>query len=112
MNTLTIEGWCKASGANKSAPIGQFHFHVSEPDHLRLEQVEERLQQTHEPEATIDVDMSSMDLVTPEECGPLFDCQWRVYLDADQRGQFHLVGHRSSDGSLVYTNAVMIDQLG
>jgi len=54
-----------------------------------------------------------MELITPEECGPLSDCQLRVYLSAgDQRGQFHLVGHRASDGSLIYTNAVMIDQLG
>jgi hypothetical protein len=45
MNTLTIEGWCKASGATKSTPIGQFQFHVSEPEHLRLERAEERLQQ-------------------------------------------------------------------
>ncbi|CAD5202420.1 hypothetical protein [Pseudomonas sp. FEN] len=41
------------------------------------------------------------------------DSQFRVYLSArDQRGQLHLVGHRESDGSLVYSNAVMIDQLG
>ncbi|WPC06471.1 hypothetical protein ACSX1C_08965 [Pseudomonas sp. MBLB4123] len=113
MNTLTIEGWCKASGAKKSTPMGQFHFRVNEPDHVRLEQAEERLQQTHEPEAMLDVDMSTMELVTPEECGPLSDCKLRVYLSAgDERGQFHLVGHRASDGSLVYTNAVMIDQLG
>jgi len=52
-------------------------------------------------------------LVTPQECGPLSDCRLRVYLSAgDERGQFHLVGHRASDGSLIYTNAVMIDQLG
>jgi hypothetical protein len=113
MNTLTIEGWCKASGAKKSTPMGQFHFYVSEPDHMRLEQAEERLQQTHEPEVMVDADMSTMELVTPEECGPLSDCQWRVYLsEGDQRGQFHLVGHRASDGSLIYTNAVMVDQLG
>lgn len=112
MNTLTIEGWCKARGASQSMPMGQIHFHVNEADHLRLEQAEERLQQTHEPEAMLDVDMSTLELETPEECGPLSDCQLRVYLSPDQRGQFHLVGHRASDGSLVYTNAVMVDQLG
>ncbi|MGE7957144.1 hypothetical protein ACQKQA_11200 [Pseudomonas sp. NPDC089530] len=113
MNTLTIKGWCKTSDALRSSPIGEIHFHVSNADHLRLEQAEERLQQTQEPEMMIDVDMSTMELITPEECGPLSDCQLRVYLSkSDQRGQFHLVGHRQSDGSLVYTNAVMIDQLG
>lgn len=112
MNTFTIEGWCKARGAQKSTPMGQIHFHINEPDHVRLEQAEERLQQTHEPEAMLSVDMSTMELVTPQECGPLSDCQLRVYLSSDQRGQFHLVGHRASDGSLIYTNAVMVDQLG
>ncbi|MDM8349224.1 hypothetical protein P8H27_09970 [Pseudomonas sp. sp1636] len=112
MNTLTIEGWCKARGASRSTPAGSFHFRVSEPDHLRLEQAEERLQKTHEPEALVDADMSRMELDMPQGCGPLSDCQWRVYLNENQRGQFHLVGHRASDGGLVYTNAVMIDQLG
>ncbi|MNF17463.1 hypothetical protein D3C80_2209880 [compost metagenome] len=57
--------------------------------------------------------MTTMELVTPDECGPLSDCQLRVYLSRDdQRGHFHLVGHRQSDGSLIFTNAVMIDQLG
>lgn len=112
MNTFTIEGWCKTVGAQKSMPMGQIHFRISEPDHMRLEQAEERLQQTHEAEALLDVDMSGMALVTPADCGPLSDCQLRVYLSQDQRGQFHLVGHRASDGSLVYTNAVVIDLLG
>lgn len=112
MNTLTIGGWCKAGADKKSTPLGNIHFHVSESDHLRLERAEEQLQRTHEPELMIDLDMSTMALVTPQECGPLADCRYRVYLSQDQRGQFHLVGHRASDGSLVYTNAVMVDQLG
>jgi len=113
MATLTIEGWCKSSGDKKSTPLGSIHFYVTGADHLRLEQAEEHLQKTHESEVMVDVDMTTMELITPEECGPLSDCQFRVYLSAsDQRGQFHLVGHRASDGSLIYTNAVMIDQLG
>ncbi|WP_339462252.1 hypothetical protein [Pseudomonas sp. EA_105y_Pfl2_R69] len=113
MNTLTIEGWCKPNPAQKSTPMGQIQFHLSESDHLRLEQAEERLQQTHEPEVMVDVDMDALELSTPPECGPLSDCRFRVYLSTgDQRGQFHLVGHRASDGSLIYTNAVMVDQLG
>ncbi|RON01651.1 hypothetical protein BK659_24370 [Pseudomonas brassicacearum] len=110
MSALTIEGWCKISGNQKSIPVGEIHFDVDGPLHLRLEEAEERLQTTHEPEAMVDVDMSSMDLVIPEGYGPLSDCQMRVYLQ-HSRGQFHLVGHRASDGSLIYTNAVLIDQL-
>jgi hypothetical protein len=110
MSALTIEGWCKTSGAQKSTPMGEVHFYVDGPLHLRLEQAEERLQKSHEPEAMVDVDMDSMDLIMPEGYAPLSDCQMRVYLQ-HERGQFHLVGHRASDGSLIYTNAVLIDQL-
>ncbi|MBU6959580.1 hypothetical protein KRR23_17805 [Pseudomonas sp. CVAP len=110
MSALTIEGWCKISGNQKSIPVGEIHFDVDGPLHLRLEEAEEHLQQTHEPEAMVDVNMSSMDLIIPEGYGPLSDCQMRVYLQ-HSRGQFHLVGHRASDGSLIYTNAVLIDQL-
>ncbi|MCY1213320.1 hypothetical protein D9M68_223620 [compost metagenome] len=113
MNTLTIKSWCKPQGAEKSFPMGDLHFHVNDADHLRLEEAEERLQKTHEPEMLFDADMEHMELVTPSECGSLADLQFRVYLSkGDERGHFHLVGHRESDGSLVYTNAVMIDQLG
>ncbi|MFS2067154.1 hypothetical protein ACEN9D_00120 [Pseudomonas sp. CT11-2] len=110
MSTLTIEGWCKPRPDQKSIPIGEIHFYVDGPLHLRLEDAEERLQKTHEREAMVDVDMSSMELILPEGYAPLSDCQMRVYLH-DERGQFHLVGHRASDGSLIYSNAVLIDQL-
>lgn len=125
MNTLTIEGWCKRSDDEKSTPVGNIQFYVSEPTHLLLEKAEEHLNKAkdvHEEEGSVrsqenavmvDVDMATLDLVLPEGCGPLSDCQFRVYLGGeDQRGQFHLVGHRASDGSLIYSNAVMIDQLG
>ncbi|MDY7566662.1 hypothetical protein QN400_05960 [Pseudomonas sp. RTC3] len=111
MSTLTIEGWCKISDDQKSTPVGDVHFNIEGPVHLRLEQAEERLQNGHESEVMVDVDMKSMDLIMPEGYGPLSDCQLRVYLSDDQRGQFHLVGHRTSDGSLIYTNVVLIAQL-
>ncbi|MGH8345172.1 MAG: hypothetical protein ACRES5_01180 [Pseudomonas sp.] len=110
MSALTIEGWCKPSPDQKSIQIGEIHFYVDGPLHVRLEEAEERLQNSHEREAMVDVDMGSMDLIMPEGYAPLSDCQMRVYLH-HERGQFHLVGHRASDGSLIYTNAVLIDQL-
>ena len=125
MNTLSIEGWCKRSDDEKSTPVGYIQFYVSEPTHLLLEEASEHLNRAkdvHEEEGSVrsqenavmvDVDMATLDLVLPEGCGPLSDCQFRVYLGGeDQRGQFHLVGHRESDGSMIYSNAVMIDQLG
>ena len=110
MSALTIEGWCKAIGAQNSTPLGEIHFFVDGPLHLRLEEAEIRLQKTHEPEAMVDVDMSTLELILPEGYAPLSDCQMRVYLQ-HSRGQFHLVGHRASDGSLIYSNSVLIDQL-
>ena len=110
MSALTIEGRCKLNGAEKSDPMGEIHFYVDNPLRLRLEDAEERLQKTHEREAMVDVDMSSLELKLPEGYGPLSDCQMRVYIH-NERGQFHLVGHRASDGSLIYSNAVLIDQL-
>lgn len=110
MSTLTVEGWCKSSDGEMSTPVGDIHFYVDGPLHQRLEQAEERLQKTQESEAMVDVDLQSMDLILPEGIGPLSNCQMRVYLHLE-RGQFHLVGHRASDGNLVYTNAILIDQL-
>lgn len=111
MSTLTIEGWCKGDGEQRSTPIGDIHFDILGANHRRLEQAEEQLQSSHAPEAMVEVDMVALNLVLPEGYGPLADCRLRVYLDEDQRGQFHLVGHRVTDGSLIYTNAVLIAQL-
>lgn len=123
MNTLSIEGWCKRSDDEKSTPVGIIQFYVNEPTHLLLEKAEERLSKARdahetagsppETEVMVDVDLDTLELVMPEGYGPLSDCQLRVYLGGEgPRGQFHLVGHLASDGSLIYSNAVMIDQLG
>lgn len=111
MSNLTLEGRCKPNPNQPSVPIGEIHFYVDGPLHLRLEEAEERLQKTSElKEVMVDVDMDTLNLVLPEGYGPLSDCQMRVYLHYE-RGQFHLVGHRASDGSLIYSNVVLIDQL-
>lgn len=110
MSNLTIEGWYKKNIDDKAIPLGNIHFYVDGPLHLRLERAEEHLQKTLEPETLVQVDMHSLDLKLPDECGPLSDCHMRVYLHYD-RGQFHIVGHRAVDGSLMYTNAILIDQL-
>ncbi|MDD0842828.1 hypothetical protein [Pseudomonas sp. Gutcm_11s] len=112
MSSLTIEGWCKPDNAQRSTPLGGFHFYIGGDNHLRLEEAEASLQERHEQEMMIDADLADLQLVPPDDCGPLSDCRFRVYLSAQEgRGQFHLVGHRASDGSLIYTNAVLIDQL-
>ncbi len=113
MNTLTLDGWCKPDSAANPIPVEAIHFRVNERDHRRLELAEEELQQSEAPEKLIDVDMNEMELSTSPDCGPLADCKLRVYLSpVDRRGHFHLVGHRASDQSLVYSNAIMVDQLG
>src|SRR3989344_421502 len=111
MSDLTLEGRWKPSADQKSEPIGEIRFYVDGPLHLRLEEAEERLQKTPGlKEVMVDVDMDTLNLDLPEGYGPLSVCQMRVYLHYE-RGQFHLVGHRASDGSLIYSNVVLIDQL-
>ena len=113
MEDLTIAGWHKADSDQRSTSIGNLHFHVSGNLHLALEQAEERLQNSDATEVMIDADLQDLQLTTPEEVGDLVDCQFRLYLNpADNRGHFHLVGHRAADGSLVYSNSVMVDQIG
>lgn len=112
MSTLDIEGWCKTSPEQASSPLGVFHFYIDGNHHRQLEEAEEQLVKSGGAEVLITPDLSTLELIPPPDCGPLSDCHLRVYLRPDdQRGQFHLVGHRASDGSLVYTNAMMIDML-
>ncbi|AGI23108.1 hypothetical protein ACYCAX_19040 [Pseudomonas sp. MT3] len=112
MSAMTLEGWCKTRPDQKPTPLEDIHFFVSDADHLRLEHAEEYLQNSGAHDVMVDADLDNLDLKMPEGFGPLSDCQYRVYLShGDQRGHFHLVGHRASDGSLIYTNAVLIDQL-
>ncbi|MGI9279156.1 MAG: hypothetical protein ACR2PX_05925 [Endozoicomonas sp.] len=113
MNTLTVEGWLKSAPESTPLPIEHIHFRVNEDYRLLLEQAEEELQEKQSGELFIPVDMSTMELNTSDECGPLKDCQFRVYLrPADQRGLFHLVANTGSDNSLVYSNSLLVDLLG
>jgi hypothetical protein len=94
--------------------MGDVHFHVDAESRRRLEAAEETLAEKHEKEMMVPATRETLELVTPSECGELSDCAFRVYLknDTEHRGQFHLVGHRAEDGALIYSNSVMIDQLG
>lgn len=113
MNTLSIEGWRKPDINAKSIPIGELHFRVDEKYHLLMEQAELEMEKSHEPEKFIDVDMDTMELKVSNDCPDLINCRFRVYLNpVDHRGHFHLVAQSAQDHSLVYSNAVMIDQLG
>lgn len=113
MDNLAVDGWCKAPGAEQPIPLEDIRFYISPACHLALEAAEEELDKTHALEKFVDVDMDVLKLEVPAEVGPLSDCRLRVYLSPlDNRGQFHIVAHRASDNGLVYTNSVMVDQLG
>jgi len=113
VNTLDIEAWNKPADGGNSIPMGIIHFRVNEEAHVRLEQAEQALIDGDDTERMLDIDMTTMELETPAECGTLADCQLRIYVKpGEERGHFHLVGHKASDGTLVYSNAVMVDQLG
>lgn len=115
MNTFTLDAWCKPEGASRSMPAGNIHFHVSDAMHLQLEKAEEELAHQHSKRAMeIPVeDMRGLELELPEDCSSLSDCHFHIYVrQGDERGQFFLVGHRSGDGALIYSNAVLVDLLG
>lgn len=114
MNTFTIESWCKPVGANKSVPMGQISFRVSDEYRLKMESMEERFaESSSERQGDISVRMADLELTTPPECGALSDAQFHVYVHKSEgRGHFFLKGHRATDDALVYSNAVMVDELG
>ncbi|MDX2464458.1 MAG: hypothetical protein QNK31_08120 [Porticoccus sp.] len=113
MDNLTVDGWCKVPGAENPIPLEDIRFYISPACHLELEAAEEELLKTKALEKFVDVNIDTLKLEVPSEVGLLSDCGLRVYLGPlDNRGQFHIVGHRASDNSLVYTNSVMVDQLG
>jgi len=110
MHPLTLECYIKPEGAERSEPAGRVRFAISPADHRRMEEAEEKLQHSDDRETMLNVDLTKLDLDLPPHVEALEKCQLRVYLhEEDERGHFHLVGHRKGDHSLFYTNAVMVD---
>jgi hypothetical protein len=115
MNSFNIEAWCKPEGAEKSVPLGLIRFRVTPDMHLKLADAEDQLSDSSDQlELDIDIAQDGLALETPSECGALKDCKFHVYRHHrhDERGHFFLVGRRVSDNALIYSNAVVIDQLG
>lgn len=126
MNSFEIEAWCKPEGAEKSAPLGLIRFRVTPDMHLKLADAEDQLGDRNDRsdsndsrdsrdrlELDIDIAEDGLALETPPECGALKDCKFHVYRHRHgERGHFFLVGHRVSDNALVYSNAIVVDQLG
>lgn len=114
MNTFNLESWCKPQGAAKSQPMGLMTFRVSEDAHLKMEAAEDQMTQDSKAhEMDIPVDIDSLELQLPPDCEALSDAAFHVYRHAHEgRSHFFLTGHRASDGALVYSNAVLVDQLG
>lgn len=112
MDILDIEGWCKVPGQEEPVRIERMAFWVTSECHDQMEAAEEKLLASGGKEAFVDADLESLKLETSPDCGPLADCQFRVYINSsDHRGHFHLVAHRALDDALVYSSAVMVDQI-
>lgn len=112
MDILDIEGWCKVPGEKDPMRLERMAFWVTSDSHERMEAAEEALLASGDKELFVDVDPDTLKLETSPECGQLEDCQFRVYINSsDHRGHFHLVGHRAVDHALVYSGAVMVDQI-
>jgi len=100
-------------GVDTPRPLENIRFHISGACHREFEAAESELSTSRAAETFVAADMEALALEMPAAVGVLSDCRFRVYLGPlDDRGQFHLVGHRASDNALVYTNPVMVDQLG
>ncbi len=114
MNKFNIEAWCKPEGAEKSSPMGLIRFRVTADMHLKLAAAEDQLNDSNDRlELDIDLEQDGLALETPPECGALKGCKFHVYRHRnDNRAHFFLVGQRTSDNALVYSNAIVIDQLG
>jgi len=109
MTMLTLEGWCRKPGAQAPTPLSRMRFHISGQCHHALETAAAELEQTGDAERLIPVDLDALALELDPECGPLSDCQLRVYLgEEDGRAQFHLVGRSATDNSLVYSNPTLV----
>lgn len=110
--TLEIEGWRKETESAKPEPLEHIQFTVDGDCHTALEEAEEELQRTGAAEKFIDVDPDSVELKITPDCGPVTQCQLRVYLKrSDERGHFHFVARGADDNSLIYSNAVLIESL-
>ncbi len=112
MYALTLDSFVKPEDAMKSQPAGLVHLELKASDFRRLEEAEAQLQREHQRETMIQIDPKELNLELPKAVPALEDCQLRVYIhEDDERGHFHLVGHRRGDHSLFYTNAVMVDYI-
>jgi hypothetical protein len=106
---LTLETWHRPMRAGQSKEIGMTRLEIDERHYRRLEEAERKLRESERKEAFVDLEQGDVDLQPPRKCGSLADCRIRVYLrDDDDSGHFHLVGRRSHDDALVYTNSVMV----
>lgn len=81
--------------------------------HLKLEKLEESMQAEGGSETYLDCGRE-VDITNSDNIRDVSDWRVRVFLSRDdvRRGMFHLVGQRHSDQSVIYSNTVMVDQLG
>lgn len=111
MNTMSLESWCKPKGFEQSIASGVIGLRINDDYHLTLEQEAARLEKEGIREKLIPIETGELEMTLPSELGEISDCSLRLYLDEEHRGHFHLVAHRASDDALIYTNAVMVEQL-
>lgn len=113
MQNLDLEAWRKPSLDSQSEPINNIRFYVDQETHIKLEKAEEEIANSDIQEKFVDANEGTLELSSPDAISKLKDIQFRVYRDNTfDRGQFHLVAKDSANNDIIYTNAVMVDQLG
>ncbi len=106
---LTVETHLKPNQNQASRDVGLTKMLIEESVYHMLEEMEDELVESNQREMFKDIEPESIHLQMPDNFGELSDCQVRMYMPRGvDSGQFHLVGHRASDNSLVYTDAVMV----
>ena len=109
MHPFEIESHIKPEGAERSEDAGLVRFALPDAVYHRLEELEEELIESDRKETFIDVDPTALKLELPPEVPALRDCKLRLYVkSSDNKGHFHIVGHRASDGALFYSNSIMV----
>ena len=106
---LALETWQTSDQTGNAEELGMSRLTIGDREYRSLDRIERQLREGDQREARVAMQPSRLNLETPPGCGPLAECQLRVYLrEEDDTGHFQLLGTRAGDGGSVYTKAVML----
>ena len=106
---IALETWHTSEQTGNVQELGMSRMTIGDSEYRSLDTIEKQLREGNKREARVNVLPSRLNLETPPACGPLAECQLRVYLrEEDDTGHFQLLGSRARDGGSIHTKAVML----